>query len=273
MSKSFNRVLLATEGTEFDVGSERVAIELAARWQLPLLAVIGVVSNPEFETVAPRLARKAEAEAAAHLDELRQTARARGVELLGSVRVGETLYQEIVAEASERKADLIVLRRRGKRGFVAQLLVGAMVHTVIGHAPCSVLIVPRAASMWSRRILLATDGSAHSERATEVAAEVTVRCALPVAVVCVSVHPQEDLAATANVERALALLRAAGASADGHTRGGRPHDAILAVGREVGADLIVLGRRGIGGVERLLLGSTAERVAGLADCPVLIVRA
>ena len=274
MSGSFNRVLLATEGTEFDVGSERVAIELAAQWGLPLLAVIAVVSNPEFEIVAPQLAQRAEAEAATHLDKLLQLAQARGVELHGSVRMGETLYQEIVAEASERKADLIVLRRRGKRGFVATLMIGAMVHTVIGHAPCNVLIVPRAATMWSRGILLATDGSVHSERATEVAAEMAVRCALPVTVVCVPAHPQEDKAiATANVERALACLRAAGASANGRIRDGRPHEAILAVGSEVGADLIIMGRRGLGGVERLLLGSTSERVAGFADCPVMIVRA
>jgi nucleotide-binding universal stress UspA family protein len=45
------------------------------------------------------------------------------------------------------------------------------------------------------------------------------------------------------------------------------------VGRDVHADLLVVGRRGIGGVERLLLGSTSERVSGFADCPVLIAHA
>jgi len=68
-------------------------------------------------------------------------------------------------------------------------------------------------------------------------------------------------------------LQSAGAQATGRIASGRPHEAILGVGREVGADLIVLGRRGLSGVERLLLGSTSERVAGNADCPVLIVRA
>lgn len=63
------------------------------------------------------------------------------------------------------------------------------------------------------------------------------------------------------------------AQATGRIASGRLHEAILGVVREVRADLIVLGRRGMGGVERLLLGSTAERVAGHADCPVLIVHA
>jgi nucleotide-binding universal stress UspA family protein len=69
------------------------------------------------------------------------------------------------------------------------------------------------------------------------------------------------------------LLRSAGAQAQGRTVEGRPHEAILSVGREVHADLVVVGRRGVGGVERLLLGSTSERVSGFADCPVLIARA
>lgn len=271
MSVSFNGLLLASEGSEFDVGAERVGIDLAAKLGRPLRAVIPLVSNAEFEIVAPQLAVEAEARAAAHLEALRRAAQARGVELRGLVRRGETPYVEIVAEARERQADLIVLRRRGRHGFVANLSIGATVHAVVGHAACAALVVPRAAVLWSRAILLGSDGSVSSGRATEAAAEIAVRCALPVTVV--SVHPAERAAAGANVEAALALLRAAGASASGRSVEDRPDAGILAVQREVGADLIVLGRRGLGGLERLLLGSTSERVAGSADCPVLIVPA
>jgi nucleotide-binding universal stress UspA family protein len=271
MASTYDRILLASEGTEFDVGAERVAIDLAARWRQPLLAVIPVVSNPEFEVVAPDLAERAEGAAAAHLERLRDAASKGGVELAGAVRLGETPYQEIVAEARERAADLIVLRRRGKRGFLANALVGAMSHSVIGHAPCDVLIVARAARLWSQGILLATDGSAHSAHAAEAAARIALRSSLPVSVVCVA---QDDAArAAANVEAATIALRAAGVRADGRTAHGKPHEAILDVAREAHADLIVVGRRGLGQMERLLLGSTSERVAGFADCPVLIARA
>jgi len=93
-------------------------------------------------------------------------------------------------------------------------------------------------------------------------------------VVCVLAHPQDDRGrAMANVEAATALLRTAGARADGRTAEGKPHEAILDAARGAHADLIVVGRRGLGGVERLLLGSTSERVSGFADCAVLIVRA
>ena len=70
MLKGFNPILLATEGTEFDSGAERVAIDLAAQLKLPLYAVRPVVSNPEFEVVAPQLAET-------HLNRL-ETARHRG---------------------------------------------------------------------------------------------------------------------------------------------------------------------------------------------------
>lgn len=52
---------------------------------------------------------------------------------------------------------------------------------------------------------------------------------------------------------------------------GSPVDVVLDVATEVGADLIVLGSRGIGGSPALLLGSTSSQVAQRAACPVVIV--
>jgi nucleotide-binding universal stress UspA family protein len=53
---------------------------------------------------------------------------------------------------------------------------------------------------------------------------------------------------------------------------GRPADAIIETAQEKNADLIVLGSHGRTGVERLLMGSVAERVIVLASCPVLVVK-
>jgi len=53
---------------------------------------------------------------------------------------------------------------------------------------------------------------------------------------------------------------------------GRPADAIIETAQEKKADLIVLGSHGRTGVERLLMGSVAERVIVLASCPVLVVK-
>jgi nucleotide-binding universal stress UspA family protein len=57
-----------------------------------------------------------------------------------------------------------------------------------------------------------------------------------------------------------------------HVFSGRPFEEICRVAREIEADLIILATRGHGGLRRVVLGSTAERVIRYAPCPVLIPR-
>ena len=53
---------------------------------------------------------------------------------------------------------------------------------------------------------------------------------------------------------------------------GIPADEITSAAGKIGASLIVLGTHGRTGLDRILFGSTAERVVRSADCPVLTVR-
>lgn len=57
-----------------------------------------------------------------------------------------------------------------------------------------------------------------------------------------------------------------------HEVSGIPYSIICEKAREIGADLIVMGTHGWSGVDRFLLGSTAERVVAQAPCPVLTVK-
>lgn len=52
---------------------------------------------------------------------------------------------------------------------------------------------------------------------------------------------------------------------------GDPVSRIIAVCDNKDADLLVIGRRGAGLAERVILGSTADRLTHLAECPVLVV--
>ena len=275
MISSFARILLATQHTEFDTGAERVAFELANACAIPLLGVLPMVSNVEYEAVAPELAAQGEEEAFAKVTQLRATAKAAGVDLDIRVRRGEEPSHEIIAEAQRCGADLIVARRRGKRGFLAQLMVGEMVGKVATLAPCSVLLVPRAGRLWSRRVLAGVDASPAAQRAAETAANLAVRSDLPLLIASAAAHDTDADRAHAEgaIATAVGIAERVGARVERRLVTGRPDEAIAALAVETGADLIVVGRAGEGGrLQRLLLGGTAHRIVGLATCPVLVVK-
>ncbi|MBI5436956.1 MAG: universal stress protein [Nitrosomonadales bacterium] len=274
MNHPFERILLATEHTEFDSGSERVAFEMAQRCRLPLMVVLPVVSNPEFEITAPQLAARNDREAASKADALRNTAMQLGVQLEIHVRHGEEKYLEIVNEAKEKQADLIITRRRGKRSFLAKLLVGEMVSKVAGHAPCSVLLVPRNGNMWSNGVLATVDDSEYSPRITSTAAAIAKEYALPLTILSVAETTALHEKAEAVASRYAGTVTGLNVVVRQLVLTGRPHEQILAASQSVGADLIVVGQRGeSNAVVRMLLGSTMQKVVGMTDQPVLVVPA
>lgn len=57
-----------------------------------------------------------------------------------------------------------------------------------------------------------------------------------------------------------------------HVRRGRAASEIAACARNLDATLLVVGSHGHTGLERALLGSVAERVTRLADCPVVVIK-
>jgi nucleotide-binding universal stress UspA family protein len=69
-----------------------------------------------------------------------------------------------------------------------------------------------------------------------------------------------------------AALAASGRTVDTMIRYGRPASEIVFEADRLGADLLVVGARGHGMVERVVLGSVSSEVADQAHCPVLVVR-
>ena len=59
---------------------------------------------------------------------------------------------------------------------------------------------------------------------------------------------------------------------EAHLKRGRKDQEIIRVAEEIGAGLIVMGSRGMGGVRRALMGSVSDSVIRHAHCPVLVVR-
>jgi nucleotide-binding universal stress UspA family protein len=72
--------------------------------------------------------------------------------------------------------------------------------------------------------------------------------------------------------RAEAELEAQGIEVVTHARAGEPAHVLLEIAEEQGADLIVVGARGLTSFQRFLLGSVSGKLAHHASCSLLIVR-
>lgn len=86
-------------------------------------------------------------------------------------------------------------------------------------------------------------------------------------------HLQEELHTRAK-ERLAEVVQSLGSDLRVRTelRDGETYEQVLACARDSKADIIVMGTHGHTGLKHALLGSTAERVVRLAECPVLTVR-
>lgn len=271
MTHPFQRLLLATEHGEFDTGAEALGFAMAQRCGLTLPTVIPLVSNPEYEALAPQIVARAEQEAARRIKDLRAQAEASGVVIDLHLRRGEDPYREIVDEARQQRSDLIIIRRRGRRGFLANLLVGEMVTKVVMHAPCHVLIVPRQAAMWSRSILAAVETSPQGLAVAELAASVALECHLPLNLVTVVNAATDREPASRFVADLSMRLGQQGIQTASEVRVGTPYEEILAAARTCGADLLVLSSRGEKHLGRALVGGVAQKVLGLSEWPVLVM--
>jgi nucleotide-binding universal stress UspA family protein len=84
------------------------------------------------------------------------------------------------------------------------------------------------------------------------------------------IGPREDINLV--LDSAAAEVKKEGIDAQTHPVEGDPAEAILTVAEQTGADLIVVGNKGMAGARRFLLGSVPNKVSHHAPCSVMIVR-
>jgi nucleotide-binding universal stress UspA family protein len=138
-----------------------------------------------------------------------------------------------------------------------------------------------------KQIVVGTGGSATAANAVHAALELaqTVKGDL----VIVSAYPEESprrpaaelepsdipmgprVDAVAIVDAAEQEAQGAGVAVDMEARVADPADVLLSVAEDRAADLIVVGNRGMTGVQRFLLGSVPNKISHHAPCSVLIV--
>lgn len=135
------------------------------------------------------------------------------------------------------------------------------------------------------KILVGVDGSASSYAALDYACELATGLGAEIAAIVVRHMPphvagyvSDEMMARSEeyyrriLDQARAHCDRCGACLEVVLVDGHPVVAIADYAREKGFDLIVVGSRGLGGLTRWLVGSTAEGVIREAHCPVLVYR-
>ncbi len=250
-------------------------------------------AGPEAGFAPPaELSERFAAIAASELGKLRHEAAQRPVELRQIERRGFSAGVAVLEVAEEIGADLIVMGTHGRRG-AARFFVGSVAQEVVRYADCPVLTLREQEEARAlappQRLLVPIDFSAHSGGALAVAADVARRYGASLQLLHVLELPPlpafygpppdasstERLRAQAVAElRALAqgVVGAGGPSWEEAVVPGLAAEEIVRFAAETESGLVVLPTRGRGGVDRLLLGSVAERVLRMASCPVLTLR-
>ena len=202
---------------------------------------------------------------------------------------------EILKHVPKQDGLLVV----GSKGLDAldRFMLGSVSTNLIHHATCPVLVVKDEA-VPLRRITLATDGSDASAKALEFVltkfqpdrstgegglvpihvSVVHVMASSPLAPITINLampwnkHPGLNEANHKLIEQSVRKLIKAGFTAELVYQFGNRAEKIMKVASKHHADLIVMGAKGMGAIDRFLLGSVSTRVVQHSSCSVLVVR-
>jgi nucleotide-binding universal stress UspA family protein len=208
--------------------------------------------------------------------------------------------EKIVETAKQMKQDFIIIGAKGLRATLG-ILLGGVAQQVVEYATAPVLVV-RAPYHGIRRVLVVTDGSAHSRRAVQYLGKfplpenVDVRLihVLPPLVAPVIMEPyfggrdayvplhtpEEEAKIEAKQERSgqmlldrthELLLKKGIESTPALVRGDAATEIIAYADKEK-IDLIVAGARGLSSIQGWLMGSVSRKLVHYSNCSVLIVK-
>jgi nucleotide-binding universal stress UspA family protein len=266
----YDTILIPTDGSDAATTAARYGLTLAERFDATV-HVLSVVDPDRFATDAVgdvddlirRQSERFERRARAAVD---RVAAASSVPV--DTHVVEGRPAAVLADAiDDYGADLVAMGTHGRSG-VDRYLLGSLAERTLRTAHVPVLAVradgPLDAEPAVESVLLATDGSEGAERAADHA--IAVAAATGARLHALTVGDDDDPAV-----RVADRAREAGVDATAAARRGRTHETIRKYATDHDVDLVVVGTHGRTGVERVLLGSVAERVLRTATRPVLVV--
>jgi len=202
--------------------------------------------------------------------------------------------REIIEYARKNDVDLITMGTHGKTA-VRHFLLGSVAEKVVRSAPCPVLTVgpehgAETRSMVYKRILVPIDFSEPCKNALRYGISLSRLYGAHLDLLHVVegwIHPafyttwdksildfMPDIKtrATEAMDELVKEFDVDGLSIEMHVAEGKPHAHIVNFAEEKEIDLTVISTHGLGAIDHLLLGSTADKVVRKAPCPVLTVK-
>ncbi|ACZ42650.1 UspA domain protein [Thermobaculum terrenum ATCC BAA-798] len=282
-------LLLATDGLQDSALALDAALDLASRagadlhvvhvWQAPPpFAPVGMVpvvvedQSSEVESAARNL-----------LEKEVEKVRSRGVTSVHPHLLSGRPAEEILSVARQIEADLIIIGSRGKSGL-ERLMMGSTSEEVVHHAHVPVLVLRGGADVWPpHKVVVGDDFSEEAERAAEIAAAIAklLGCGLElITAYPTPVHPRRHPEVLSEL---LQSLQESSSQRSENLRGkfqvevkpvveaGDPAEVLLRHSdRDGEPTLVVVGARGLGAVQRMLLGSVSTKILRTSRNPVLV---
>jgi nucleotide-binding universal stress UspA family protein len=278
----YKKLLAAIDGS----GSSMHALQES--FKLSKEGTLGVSVAPPF-TVDLRVGAEGEIQkmltepCETALNKAAEMAQEAGAEVFGICAMGQP-HERIVDLSESENCDLIVMGAKGMLSL-EKTLMGDTTAKVIGYSVKDVLVVPENATLGFEKILLSTDGSEYSRRATVKAmdfaesygTELDVISVVEISAEIYSIAPQVVEKKVQKTEKYLAGIRKQAESRgikgkDFVRDSAEPYNKIIELAKKENVGLIVQGSHGRTGLKRILMGSTAERIIAEAPCPVLVIK-
>ncbi len=286
----FRKILVPVDGSHSCLHAKMLASSIAGRFKSKV-TVVHVVSHefmhPELKAqyqLPPSILQRIDE---AYLEagnkiirNAEELFREAGIAVDARLVTFEDPAEYILEVVKDEGYDLVVIGNRAEHQ-AERYSLGSISEKVARHAESPVLIVKRKPKPKLGKILVAIDGSKHSDKAIEYAVQLTKKYGAKLALL----HVEEDKLIRIGGPQVVDCVGTIGEcilkDAQTKTKGvafekflelGNPAETIIKMAKKGNIDLIIVGSRGLSSVRRFLLGSVSDDISMHSRSSVLIVR-
>ncbi len=284
----FKRILCVVDFSSASLRAFDLAIRMASIHgsRIHILHVIPriVASLMDIPITTSRWTTADEEKARRELPKLQERARKHGISATIEIRIGD-IDLTILKVLKETRSDLLAMGTHGRKGFERWAL-GSVAERMLRRSPVPIMLTAanaRAAPLTvTRRILVASDFSQGTGDAIGYAAGIADQTRASLVMLHIipdqpadvdwSLFPDRAAAIREKLEGLIPRSRHS-CSVEARVESGKPYRVILNTVKKLKPSLVVLNTHGHGFLDRVLIGSTAERVVrgGAGLSPMLLI--